>query len=105
MKTKDYLWNSGYFIWKTETILELYKQHLPGVYKILEKIKPYLGTGKQQTAIDKWYPKMPKVEVENGILEKIKKDIYTIEADFDWIDVGSWKVIKDVQAKAWREFC
>lgn len=104
IRSGDYLWNSGYFIWKTETILELYKQHLPGVYKILEKIKPYLGTGKQQTAIDKWYPKMPKVEVENGILEKIKKDIYTIEADFDWIDVGSWKVIKDVQSKHGENF-
>jgi mannose-1-phosphate guanylyltransferase len=96
---KNYLWNSGYFIWKTSTLLELYKEHLPEVYKILEKIKPHLGTKNQQKEIDKWYPKMPKVEIETGIVEKIKNNLYTIEANFDWIDVGSWKVIKDTQTK------
>lgn len=96
----NYLWNSGYFIWKTETLLNLYKEHLPEVYNILKKIEPYLGTKNQQKMIDKWYPKMPKIEIEQGIIEKIKKNIVTIEANFDWIDVGSWKVIKDIQSKS-----
>ena len=99
IKTNSYLWNSGYFIWKTDTLLKLYAEHLPEVYRILQKIKPHLGTKNQQKAIDQWYPKMPKVEVEQGILEKIKNNIVTIEASFDWIDVGSWKVIKDTQSK------
>jgi mannose-1-phosphate guanylyltransferase len=99
LKTKKYLWNSGYFIWKTENLLNLYKVHLPDVYNILMKIKPFLGTSKQQTAINRWYPKMPKVEVEQGLLEKITNGIVTIEASFDWNDIGSWKVIKDIQTK------
>lgn len=99
LSSGQYLWNSGYFIWKTATILDLYKQHLPEVYKILKKIEPHLGTKNQQKAIDQWYLKMPKVEVEQGILEKVKNNIVTIEASFDWIDVGSWKVIKDLQSK------
>lgn len=99
VKSGNYLWNSGYFIWKTETLLRLYKEHLPEVYKVLQKIKPHLGTKNQQKEIDRWYPKMPKVEVEQGILEKVKNNIVTIEASFDWIDVGSWKVIKEAQTK------
>ncbi len=99
LKSGDYLWNSGYFIWKTETLLKLYKKHLPEVYEILMKIKPSLGTKNQQKEINKWYPKCPKVEVEQGLLEKITSGIVTIEANFDWIDVGSWKVIKDIQTK------
>src|SRR5690606_2462634 len=39
VKSKKHLWNSGYFIWKTETLLKLYEQHLPEVYNILQKIK------------------------------------------------------------------
>lgn len=97
-KSKQYLWNSGYFIWKTENLLNLYKIHLPEVYEILMKIKPYLGTKNQQRAINKWYPKMPKVEVENGLIEKLKGNIITIEADIAWHDIGSWKVIKDIQS-------
>jgi mannose-1-phosphate guanylyltransferase len=97
--SKAYLWNSGYFIWRTDTILKLYEKHLPEVFEILEKIKPHLGKKDQQKMIDLLYPKMPKVEIETGILEKIKGNLYTIEAKFDWIDVGSWKVIKDAQTK------
>ncbi len=97
VKSESYLWNSGYFIWKTKTLLDLYKQHMPEVYKILMKIKPFLGTKQQQKAIDKWYPKMPKIEVENGLLEKIRGNIKTIEANFVWNDIGSWKIIKDIQ--------
>lgn len=104
VKTKNYLWNSGYFIWRTDTLLNLYKEHLPEVYKILEQIKPYLGTTHQQKMIDKLYPKMPKVEIENGIIEKVKSNINTIEANFDWIDVGSWDVIKNIQAKEGDNF-
>lgn len=99
IKSKNYLWNSGYFIWKTETLLKLYKKHLPEIYEILMEIKPFLGTSKQQSAINRWYPKMPKIEVEQGLLEKIKNNIVTIESSFNWNDVGSWKVIKDIQSK------
>ncbi len=99
IKSKKYLWNSGYFIWKTETLLKLYEVHLPEVYENLMRIKPALGTSKQQSVINTWYPKMPKVEVEQGLLEKITDNIVTIEADFNWNDIGSWKVIKDIQTK------
>lgn len=99
VKSKKYLWNSGYFIWKTQTLLDLYQQHLPEVYKVLEKIQPSIGTAKQQAAINRYYKTMPKVEVEQGLLEKISDNILTIEADFNWSDVGSWKTIKDIQSK------
>ncbi|MDQ3018668.1 MAG: hypothetical protein M3Q64_02255, partial [bacterium] len=86
-------------IWKTETLLALYERHLPEIYELLMKIKPHLGTPQQQKAINRWYPKMPKIEIEQGLLEKITENIQTIEASFDWIDIGSWKVIKDIQSK------
>ena len=98
LESGKHLWNSGYFMWKTATLLALYREHLPEVYEILQKIKPYLGTKDQQKIIDELYPQMPKVEVEQGLLEKIKDGIVTIQAEFDWTDVGNWKTIKDTQA-------
>jgi mannose-1-phosphate guanylyltransferase len=98
LSNRRYLWNSGYFAWKTETLLNLYQRHLPDIYNILMKIKPALGTKQQQAVINKWYPKMPLIDIERGLLEKLSGNIATIEGDFSWADLGSWKIIKDVQS-------
>lgn len=93
-----YLWNSGYFVWKSATLLDLYKTHLPEIYNILMEIKPYIGTDKQQAAIEQWYPKMPKLDIEQGLLEKMEGNILTLVGDFKWADIGSWKIVKDIQS-------
>ncbi len=37
---------------------------------------------------------MPKVDIERGLIEKIDNRV-VIAAEFDWADIGSWKVIKE----------
>jgi mannose-1-phosphate guanylyltransferase len=91
-----YLWNSGYFVWKASTLLSLYQEHLPEIYDILMQIKPHLDSDKQQDAINEWYPKMPKLDIEQGLLEKLTGNVLALEGDFEWADIGSWKIIKDV---------
>jgi mannose-1-phosphate guanylyltransferase len=90
-----FLWNTGYFVCRADTLLELYKSHQPKIYDILMKIKPFIGTKKQQQAINKYYPSMPHVDIEKGLIEKLNK-IAVVPAKFDWADIGSWKIIKDV---------
>jgi mannose-1-phosphate guanylyltransferase len=94
-KSKRYLWNTGYFIWKTATLLELYRRHLPEVYALLMKIKPALGTKRQQETINRIYPRMPKVDIEKGLIEKIGNRA-VITADFAWADIGSWRIVKEI---------
>lgn len=95
VKSGRYLWNTGYFVCRTDTLLSLYEQHLPEVYALLMKIKPSLGTKQQQAAINQYYKQMPKVDIEHGLIEKLD-NIAVLPATFDWADIGSWKVIKDV---------
>lgn len=92
-----YLWNTGYFVCTSKNLLELYRQHLPKIYDLLMKIKPFLGTPQQDKAIKKYYPLMPKADIEHDLIEKLK-NVVTLPADFQWVDVGSWKVIKDTLA-------
>lgn len=99
LNSGKHLWNSGYFAWKASTLLDLYEKHLPEIHRILMDIKPYIGTPKQQEKIDELYPKMPVTDIESGLLEKIKDNILTLEGEFEWHDIGSWKVIKHVQSK------
>lgn len=90
-----YLWNTGYFACRADFLLELYKKHLPEIYSLLMKIKPFIGTQKQQLAINKYYPQMPEADIERGLVEKTQ-GLACIKADFDWVDIGSWKVVKEI---------
>ncbi len=97
LKSKKYLWNTGCFAWKTSTLLELYKKHQPEIYSLLMKIQPFIGTPGQGAAINRWYPKMPSVDIENGIITKASRRV-AVRANFSWADIGSWKVLRDIQS-------
>jgi mannose-1-phosphate guanylyltransferase len=99
VQSKNYLWNTGYFAWNTKTLLSLYEKHLPEIYEVLMAIKPYIGSRKQQSMIDKLYPTMPSVDIETGLIEKLE-DVMVAQASFNWADIGSWKTIKDIQSKS-----
>ena len=93
-----YLWNTGYFVCRADTLIALYQKHQPQIYDLLMKIKPYIGTKRQQWAIDKFYPQMPHVDIEKGLVEKLDK-VAVVPASFTWADIGSWKIVKDVLSK------
>jgi mannose-1-phosphate guanylyltransferase len=90
-----YLWNTGYFAWNAGYLLRLYREHLPEIYELLMAIKPALGTRRQQAVINRYYPRMPKIDIETGLIEKLNNRV-VIAADFTWADIGSWKIIKQV---------
>ena len=94
-KSDNYLWNTGYFVCRADTLLKLYQKHQPKIYKVLMKIKPFIGTNKQQVAINKFYPLMPHADIEKGLVEKLNK-VAVVPAAFNWADIGSWKIIKEV---------
>ncbi len=92
-----YLINTGYFISSATHILELYKEHQPKAYALLMKIRPAIGTKQQQTVINKLYPKIPKFDFEE-ILINHPEMLLVMPGAFDWADVGRWSVIKDIQS-------
>lgn len=95
----NYLWNTGIFMWNARTLLSLYQKHLPKIYNLLMKIKPALGTRRQQAVINRWYRLMPQQDIEANLIEKLRGDHAVIAAGFEWADIGSWKIVKDMQSK------
>lgn len=91
LKSKDYFWNSGIFIWRADVILEEIKKHLPQLFKKLEKIKG------AKNIIRHWASIKP-ISVDFGILERSKR-VLTIPANIGWTDLGSWDALAKVLKK------
>ena len=98
LESGNFFWNSGMFMWKIETILKAYKNYLPKVTQILEKIDDKWNLEGLSVDISDEYAEMPKVPVDIGIMEKAEKRV-VIPVDYSWSDVGSWKALYDISEK------
>ncbi len=98
----NFLWNSGMFIWKSSTILDQFKQHLPKVYKQAETLRTKAGSNSQKEAINTFYHACPSISIDYGIMEK-SEVVFVIPASFGWNDVGDWKALYALSKKDERE--
>ena len=96
IKSGDFLWNSGIFIWRVNVLLDLMKVYLPDLYKQLIKMKPILK--KKQDIRNLWESITPE-SIDYGLMEKVASDAYVIKADFEWNDLGSWDALYDILPK------
>jgi len=100
LQSKQYLWNTGLYVWKVETILDKFKKHLPNTHKQLLTIQKYIGTAKEEWALNNYYPKCDKISIDYGIMEKVSpKEVRIIPAILQWSDVGTWESIFSELAK------
>lgn len=88
LKSGEYLWNSGMFIWKASTILSYMERLLPDVYQELDAIGEAMGTEKERETIERIYPVIPKISIDYGIMERADH-VLVIPGDFGWNDIGS----------------
>ena len=89
----DYYWNAGMFIWQVPTIEAALAELTPELYRSLKVIEKGLETGHKRTALlEKEYPRLEKISIDYAVMEKAE-NVATLEATFDWDDVGSWPAV------------
>jgi mannose-1-phosphate guanylyltransferase len=92
LESGDYLWNSGMFIWRTAIILEAFQKFAPEIHQILARGEALYNTKDEMEFIAKEFPKTPSISVDYAIMENAD-NIYTIPADIDWSDLGTWNAL------------
>jgi len=93
LQSGKYLWNSGMFVWRVQTILQAYRQHMPEMYQQLARIYEILDTPDEKEIIREVYGQMEKLSVDYAIMEKAD-NVAVMPADFAWDDVGSWRSVE-----------
>ena len=92
-----YLWNGGMFVWKTENIINLTREHLPNTYALLSKIVN-ADSETFKEALYEYYPQVENISVDYGIMERVN-EIVVIPSDFGWDDIGSWLSLERYKEK------
>lgn len=102
------LWNSGIFVWKARTLLDLLCRYQPDIARGLDAIEKQ-ARGRSlanagpalRAVIAREYKKMPNISIDYAVLERAGSEgkVLTLEGDFGWSDVGSWAAVHRMMAK------
>ncbi len=96
------LWNSGIFVWKVSTILEMLRRFSPAIAHSLERIQAAArGKGLAnpsatlRSVVRREYQKMPNISIDYAVLERAGSagTVLAVEGSFGWSDVGNWAAV------------
>ncbi len=82
-------WNAGMFIWSIPAILAAFNRHMPVLGEFVGRV--HAGEDFAGLLRDA-FPALPKISIDYAIMEKAAR-VLTVEAAFDWDDVGSWTAV------------
>ncbi|HEY6880720.1 MAG TPA: mannose-1-phosphate guanylyltransferase [Polyangiales bacterium] len=84
-----FLWNSGMFFFRADTMLTAVRQHLPGLGDALGKYDEAAKRGEELALVRDTYATLPNISIDHGVMEKASR-VAVVPGDFGWSDVGSW---------------
>lgn len=97
LQSGDFLWNSGMFIWRADTILAEFRRHLPEM-AILAKQVPAITDAGFKAGVDAFYKSANSISIDYGIMEKAET-VHVVPGEFGWSDVGSWLAVYELADK------
>ena len=95
IKSGDFLWNAGIFVWKVNTLLSSLQKHMPDLHDAMKKIGKCLA---ESSSFDDIWDSIVPQSIDYGLMEKAN-NIFVIPADFEWNDLGSWDALYDIFSK------
>jgi len=102
-----YLWNSGMFVWRAETLLDCIKRYEPTVSEGLMTIAEAWDTPRQEAVLGEVFPALKKISVDFSVMEPASRDesvqVAAIPMQLDWLDVGSWSSFAETRPKDERD--
>lgn len=101
IESGKYVWNSGMFVFKYNTIMsELYK-YIPNHITVIKKLTPNIFKYKGETLSNKvkpFFSEFEKISIDFAVMEKSTL-IKCIPVEFGWNDVGGYNSLEEVFEK------
>jgi mannose-1-phosphate guanylyltransferase len=87
-----YFWNSGIFLWRNGTLLDLFERLMPLTWRGLVELRKLLGAPGSRDDLLRVFSELPRISVDYGILEQTR-GLRLVPADFGWDDIGTWSAL------------
>ncbi len=89
IKSGEFVWNSGIFIFPGSLMVSKFKKFLPEMADLFLSIFEAYYTPNEPQAVAKVYEKCKNISIDFGIMEKASR-VFVILSNFGWSDLGTW---------------
>jgi len=97
LKSGNYFWNSGMFLWKAKVFSENLEKYAPEMFLYWKKILEALQN-KGQDKLKKIFNEIPSISIDYALMEKTH-EVLMGRGVFGWSDVGSWSSLLEIWEK------
>jgi mannose-1-phosphate guanylyltransferase / mannose-6-phosphate isomerase len=95
----NYLWNSGMFMFKADTLINELTTHSPDTVKAVSGAVNNATQDLDYIRLDKQaFESSPSDSIDYALMEK-SDNVIVVPLDAGWSDVGSWSALYDIGAK------
>jgi len=95
----NYLWNSGMFMFKADTLIDELTTHSPDIVKL---VSDAVNNAKQDLDFirldNQAFESSPSDSIDYALMEK-SNNVVVVPLDAGWSDVGSWSTLYDIGVK------
>lgn len=98
LRTGEFFWNSGIFLWRASTLLKAMARYCPDVDSVFERGSDVFGTPREKEFIDREYAGCLSISIDYGVMETAD-NVYVETVTFGWNDLGTWGALYDTSPK------
>jgi len=99
LKTNDYLWNSGMFMFKATTLVDELTTHSPDIVKSVSNAVNNATQDLDFIRLNKQaFESSPSDSIDYALMEK-SDNVVVVPLDAQWNDIGAWSALYDIDTK------
>lgn len=98
LKSGDFLWNSGIFIWSAHAIIEAFEKYQPEISYVFREANGKYNTPEEVSYMNIAYAACKSISIDYAIMEKAD-NVYVFVSEFGWSDLGTWGSLYDVRPR------
>jgi len=89
LKSGNYFWNGGFFLFQAKRMIEALQEHLPEIG---------LLAAEGYDSLISHFDELPSISIDYAVMEK-EKNIAVVPLDAGWSDIGSWDALYEALDK------
>lgn len=98
LKSGEFLWNAGIYMWKAKSVIKAFERHAPDISSVFEAEDSVFAGDSEMKFIADVFPKAGSLSVDYAVMEKAD-NAYVLESDIGWSDLSTWNALHELSPK------